>query len=398
MKRVNEQKTSFQQLAKKVLSWIMCAKRPLTTLELQHALAVEVGDSDLDEDNFEKTERIVSVCAGLVTIQEGNEIVEFVHYTTQEYFERTQEDWFPNAESEITIICVTYLSFNVFRNGIFADLKERLHSYPFYGYATQNWGHHARKTLNLDKEVIDFLRSQKTVEGHSYYSKTLRQMTGLHLAAYFGLEKAVKALLQEGIEINAKDSSGRTPLSYAAEEGHDTVVELLLVTGKVDKDWEDNKGRTPLSYAAVRGHESIAQLILRHNATNLDSRDSVGQTPLSDAAARGYVTIVKALLLENNVNPDAKDRDDRTPLLRAAFHGHEAVVELLLQNGKVDADSKDDMGRTPLWWAIHNGYEAVVKLLLNTGRVNAHPQDIFGRTPLFRAAEYSETAVKLLQG
>ena len=102
MERIDGQKPSFRQIAKKVLSWITCAQRPLTTSELQHALAVVLGDSKLDEDNLERTERIVSVCAGLVTIDEGSGIIRLVHYTTQEYFERTQKHWFPNAESEIT--------------------------------------------------------------------------------------------------------------------------------------------------------------------------------------------------------------------------------------------------------------------------------------------------------
>lgn len=82
MERINEQKPGFRRLANKVLSWITCAKRPLTTSELQHALAVEVGDTKLDEDNIERIERIVSVCAGLVTVDKETGIIRLVHYTT----------------------------------------------------------------------------------------------------------------------------------------------------------------------------------------------------------------------------------------------------------------------------------------------------------------------------
>jgi len=46
------------------------ALRAFNYFRLQHALAVVVGDSKLDEDNLEKTERMISVCAGLVTIDE----------------------------------------------------------------------------------------------------------------------------------------------------------------------------------------------------------------------------------------------------------------------------------------------------------------------------------------
>jgi hypothetical protein len=118
-----------QELATQALSWITCAKRPLATLEPQHALAVEPGAPKLDEDNLPQIEDIVSVCAGLVTVDEENGIIRLVHYTTQEYFERTQTQWLPRAEANITTICVTYLFFDVFRSGFCQtddEFEERL--------------------------------------------------------------------------------------------------------------------------------------------------------------------------------------------------------------------------------------------------------------------------------
>src|SRR5450755_4381454 len=56
MERIKGQKPGFHKLAKQVLSWITCAKRPLTTLELQHALAVEMGESGLNKDNLPEIE------------------------------------------------------------------------------------------------------------------------------------------------------------------------------------------------------------------------------------------------------------------------------------------------------------------------------------------------------
>ncbi|KAH9209728.1 hypothetical protein DL95DRAFT_449184 [Leptodontidium sp. 2 PMI_412] len=68
MERISGQIKEQEDLAKQVLSWIICAKRPLRTTELQHALGVEVGESRLDEDNLPEIEDVVSVCAGLVTV------------------------------------------------------------------------------------------------------------------------------------------------------------------------------------------------------------------------------------------------------------------------------------------------------------------------------------------
>ena len=82
MERVNGQKEGFQLLANKVLSWITCAKRPLTTIELQHAIAVEIDEAELDEDNLPGIEDMVTVCAGLVAIDKESDIIRLVHYTT----------------------------------------------------------------------------------------------------------------------------------------------------------------------------------------------------------------------------------------------------------------------------------------------------------------------------
>ncbi|KAF2192361.1 ankyrin, partial [Zopfia rhizophila CBS 207.26] len=63
------------------------------------------------------------------------------------------------------------------------------------------------------------------------------------------------------VDVDSKDEAGRTPLSWAAENGREAVVKLLLETGKVDVDSKDNYGRTPLSWAAERGHEAVVKLL-----------------------------------------------------------------------------------------------------------------------------------------
>ena len=63
-------------------------------------------------------------------------------------------------------------------------------------------------------------------------------------------------------DIDSKDGlCGRTPLSWAAERGHEAVVKLLLATGKADVDSKDGFGRTPLSWAAENGHEAVLKLL-----------------------------------------------------------------------------------------------------------------------------------------
>ncbi|RYP11922.1 hypothetical protein DL767_011214 [Monosporascus sp. MG133] len=348
MERIESQVSDQEELAKQVLSWITCARRPLTISELQCALAVEVGEAELDEENLP---------------QIGDMLSAFESGACQ------SDD----------------------------EFEERLRSNPLYDYAAHNWGHHARKDINLSQMVFGFLGSKAKVKalnqalmvvkwwfGHSGYSQEYpRRITGLHLAAYFGVENLARFLLgSNGPDL--KDSYGRTPLSWAAEKGYKAVVKLLLAAEGVEADSKDDYGRTPLSWAAENGHEAVVKLLLAEGV-EADSKDKYGRTPLSWAAENGHQAVLKLLLAEG-VKADSKDVDGRTPLSWAAENGHEAVVKLLLAEG-VEADSKDDDGRTPLSWAAENGHEAVVKLLLTTDGVKPDSKDGFSRIPLSYAFE-----------
>ncbi|RYP70705.1 hypothetical protein DL771_005309 [Monosporascus sp. 5C6A] len=426
MERIERQLSDRPEVAKQVLSWITCAKRPLTTTEPQHALAVEVSKPELGEGNLSTIEYVVSVCAGLVTVDEKSGIIRLVHYTTQEYFIQTQGQWFPNVQADITATCVTYLSFNIFEKGFCKtdkEFEERLRLYPLYDYATHNWGHHARESLTLCQEVINFLKCKAKVEASSqalvvkrysaysgYSQDCPEQITGLHLAAYFGVDKAVNRLLLGGHEPDSEDSYYRTPLSWASENGREAVVKLLLEKGVDTESKDDYYNRTPLLWAAKNGHEAVVKLLLDKGADTEPKDNNYNRTPLLYAAENGHEAVVKLLLdkgadtepkdddlllLDKGADTESKDNTGRTPLSWAAEKAREAVVKLLLDKG-ADTESKDNTGWTPLFWAVLNEHEAVIKLLLDKGADIESKEDT-GRTPLFWAAEYEQEAVvKLL--
>jgi ankyrin repeat protein len=401
MERINGQIKDQEELAKQVLLWITCAKRPLTTTELQHALGVEVGESELDEENFPQIEDIVSICAGLVTVDEESSIIRLVHYTTQEYFDRTRDIWFPNAETNITTICVTYLLFNEFESGTCQndkEFEERLWSSRLYDYVSHNWGHHARKASTLIPEVISFLKKQAQVEASSqallavkrhpsdleYSQRFPRKMTGLHLAAHFGIEAAVKLLLAKGADVAAASSDGWTPLYGASLNGHIDVVKLLLDKG-ADVAAADSNRWTPLYRASSNGHIDIVKLLLDKGA-DVAAASSDGWTPLHTASFNGHIDVVK-LLLDKGADVDLKDdRYGRTPLSRAVENGKEAIVKLLLATNSVEPDSKDIIGRTPLFYGAKNGNRATIELLLATSQVDVDSKDYYSSISLSIAA------------
>ncbi|KAJ4855375.1 ankyrin repeats (3 copies) domain-containing protein [Trichoderma breve] len=376
MRRIRNQGQEFQQLALRALAWITCAMRQLSTFELQTALAVEKDSSEMDEDNIPEIEDIVSACAGLVTVDKNSNIVRLVHHTTQEYFQRTQKDWFPDAQNEITSACITYLSFDIFSTGF----------NPLYSYAAENWGHHARDSINLDLTANALFKSQSRME-----AAWANWVTELHLTAYFGLEDFTKQLICE-YDINSLTGLLETPLSLSARNGHGGIVKLLLEVG-ADVESKDINGQTALTHAARNGYETIVKLLLM-NGADVESEDETGWTVLMHAAMSGYEVIVK-LLLQTGANFTPRDAHGQTALTHAAMYNHEAVVKLLLKNG-AGLESKDEYGQTALTHVARNGYEAIVKLLLEAG-ADLESKDIDGQTALMHAANSGhEATVKML--
>ncbi|OGE49580.1 hypothetical protein PENARI_c020G07591 [Penicillium arizonense] len=407
MERIKGQAPACQKTAEWTLKWITFARRQLSVPELQHALAVEVGETEFDACNISRKAYILSICAGLVTVDEESNIIRLVHYTTQEYFERTRHDLFENAEADLSKVCVSYLSFRAFDSGPCQtrnEFLERLELNKFYDYSANYWGHHAREASSLCPEVTDLLDCEPKVDASSQallnydfhddpqFVKDPR-MTGLHLASFFGIGEAIKTMLQQRVEINAEDQEGRTPLSWAAENGRELVVKLLLDRGARLETKDNVFCQTPLSLAAQNGHNLVVKLLLDKGAC-LETKDNFGQTPLSLAAGNGHDLVVK-LLLDKGACLETKDNCGQTPLSLAAGNGHDLVVKLLLDKGAC-LETKDNCGQTPLLWAARNGHKLVVKLLLDKG-ADPDVKDDKGQTPLSLAARYGgESVVELL--
>ena len=133
----------------RVLSWMTHTKRPLHVEELAHGLAVEYDDDkgahDLDTDNFLSPKYLVDVCASLVVIDAGSQIIRLVHYTAHEYFDKERPQLFGNAEVEISRASLTYLSYGI-ANATPSDemISEVMLSHPFLAYASLFWFLHVK--------------------------------------------------------------------------------------------------------------------------------------------------------------------------------------------------------------------------------------------------------------
>lgn len=289
MGRIRGQSVDAQALALRILSWISCARRPLTVRGLQHALAVKKDTHETHGDNITNAEDLVSVCAGLVVIGTESQIIRLVHYTTQEFFEREWPTWFPNAQVDITTTCVTYLLYDTFESGFcrsYELFKERLRHNPLYDYTARNWGHHAQTVV---PEVGSLLLSLLSTDGWEsacsqalqvpgyqyveYSHHVAKKLTGLHLTAYFGLVQLMVQLLKIGLNPSLRDSRDRTPVSVAAKEEHEGVVQLLVSRVDTVASSEDQDCQTSLSLAAEGGHKLVVKLLVGRDDVNANSKD-----------------------------------------------------------------------------------------------------------------------------
>ncbi len=107
----------------------------------------------------------------------------------------------------------------------------------------------------------------------------------LHRAAAAGDIEAVKQHLAAGTDMNVRVGEwGDTPLHRAAFEGYKEIVELLI-NNEVDVNAKDDYGCTPLHDAAEYYHLEIAEMLIDRNP-DMNALDNNGDTPLDLASGK----------------------------------------------------------------------------------------------------------------
>jgi hypothetical protein len=259
-------------------------------------------------------------------------------------------------------MCLTYLSFDVFGKGYCRsdqELESLLEQNVLLDYAAHHWGHHARCLPDeiLGDMVPKFLQDDAktacasqvllahSASQHPLWSQNCpKGFSGVHLCAFFGLHQIMCSLFGNGAEPDSRDSNGRTPLSWAAEQGHEKVVKLLLGREDVSVDSKDCLDRTPLLWAAKHGQEAVVKLLVDNANVDVDSEDRTGHTPLGWAVQLGYDEMVK-LLLERDVEGDWMNGDGRMACFWATRCGKKEMKKLLIQGEDFEVSGE----RTHCW-------------------------------------------------
>ncbi|XP_045072428.1 serine/threonine-protein phosphatase 6 regulatory ankyrin repeat subunit A-like [Coregonus clupeaformis] len=269
----------------------------------------------------------------------------------------------------------------------------------------------------------------------------------LHLAAYHGHHHAMEVLVQSLLDLDVRNSQGRTPLDLAAFKGHVECVDVLinqgasilvkdftlkrtpihaaatngdseclrLLIGNADLqsavDVQDGNGQTPLMLSvlsghtdclyslltreplpqvgppAVTGHEECVEALLQHSASFL-VRDCKGRTPVHMAVASGHIGVLGGLLhAAQSVEtlPVITDNQGYTPLHWACYNGHDTCVEVLLEQEVFHKTEGNSF--SPLHCAVINDNEGAAEMLIDTlGPAIVNATDTKNRTPLHAAA------------
>lgn len=130
----------------------------------------------MDEEAVLNESVLLSVCGGLVVVEQESNIIRFVHYTTEKYIEQIRQTRYPSAQKDLSEACLAYLSLGIFASGpcsaengrrMYENVVTRLQVNPLLGYAAQHWGNHARKAFeqgfSIESLILDFLRARGSV-------------------------------------------------------------------------------------------------------------------------------------------------------------------------------------------------------------------------------------------
>lgn len=166
-------------------------------------------------------------------------------------------------------------------------------------------------------------------DGEVLISKGLRPV---HAAVMARDIISLRLLLQAGASPNSVDAAGRTPLVIACklsdlDETTNEIVRQLLEAGS-DASLGDSRNQTPLFWAATQGDETAVSLLLSAGARNVGSA-ATHTCPLQAAVIGAHQRIVRLLVPDGCKAVGGQEALSKA-LAAALFLGHAKILNLLL--------------------------------------------------------------------
>ncbi|KAJ6579081.1 ankyrin repeat domain-containing protein [Mycena vulgaris] len=382
MERIKLQREEDRELGLLALTWVSNAKRLLSVSELREALAIEENSTFLDLDNLLDIDMILSVCAGLIVVDETLSVVRLVHYTTQGYLDNIQSDQFPWAQTKIVSACLTYLFFKEFENlpRFWKEQRTMILKHSFLKYAQYCLLHaKGQPELQLQNKIMVFLTTEARRWKNSDiwssvdpwndrfkagYGQEKGYFSPLWLSATCNLEITARYILaQTGIASQTKDQA----LYAASYNGHSQMVQLLIDNG-ADVNAQGGYFKNALQAASLNGHELVVKLLIDKGA-NVNAQGGYFGNAMQAASWNGNESMVQLLIDNADVNTEGGAYGNA--LQATSYNGHELIVQLLINKG-ADVNVQGGPFGNALQAASLNGHELIVHLLIGKGaNVNA---------------------------
>ncbi|KAH6915538.1 hypothetical protein BKA70DRAFT_1557799 [Coprinopsis sp. MPI-PUGE-AT-0042] len=389
--RILAQRPKHSNLAKLVLLWITHAHGEMTIDALRRAVATSPDTYDFEPKRMVPEALLLSVCCGLVSVDEKTKLVRLIHYTTRDAILPRLLELYPTPHTTLAHICIAYLTKCGFQNytqeaaagNRYRDSTTLLGSDALLAYAYHSWAHHLSPWHQSPPSVIAAVTEfvLKTTEyPFPILSNTMDDFGGpLHLAAFYGLEGLISLVAQSQSPNVHTEICRRSPLMLAVRVGNLACAKALLSLPGIDVNVCDRFGWNALKHAAFHGHIECSQLLV--DAPGIKS--SALSTVVISAARWSRTDAAKLLLGLRGINVNAADEKGWTALMHAARHGDEEIVKLLVEAGAdpnvvsipagvngPDGDYKN--GWTSLIVAARKGRTRIVKQLLEAPGIDVN--------------------------
>lgn len=133
--------------------------------------------------------------------------------------------------------------------------------------------------------------------------------TLLMCAAAHGAVNCAEYLIENDVDVNAKNFAGYTALHWAAYTGRTETLQLLI-SNQADIEARTEDGKTPLHIAAFRGHLDFVESLLSLNA-DINAIACNGWTALHFALISNQRMICEKLVTLG-INSEFPDTDGKT--------------------------------------------------------------------------------------
>lgn len=160
-------------------------------------------------------------------------------------------------------------------------------------------------------------------------------------------------------EVDANARIGGCSLFQLAVEAHHTeITRLLLTKPDLDVNCRNSEGRTPLHAAIAGGDMSIAELLLNHKAISFNIDGNEGVHPVVLALNRGDSAMVRRLYkhmsLDRSLLPSF---DGLTPLCGGVVRGCHSTIDNILQDDCTRPNLGEHEIEEALHWAIKTRHQ-----------------------------------------